>query len=278
MLRAFFVCSDPSVVDFCSGLGKIDQDPAGCFANLAKRITNKGMPILSSIIGGIGALGSAIYGGIKSSQANKRAQQLIQQQRDENRRWYNTKMSQDYTLRTDVQNAINRQRELLDEQIKRANARQVVGGGSDESAALAKEAANKSVADATAYIAAAGANYKDQVEQQYRQQDAALNQQQVQGEQQQAAQTAAAASQAVNAGLNLVGQGLGEANIGSPRNSGVGDAIKAQQQAAFNNSRNQPTLTAEQLAQSQQTIPAPKPLLTDEEIAAKRNGINKTNS
>lgn len=236
------------------------------------------MPILSSIIGGIGALGSAIYGGIKSSQANKRAQQLIQQQRDENRRWYNTKMSQDYTLRTDVQNAINRQRELLDEQIKRANARQVVGGGSDESAALAKEAANKSVADATAYIAAAGANYKDQVEQQYRQQDAALNQQQVQGEQQQAAQTAAAASQAVNAGLNLVGQGLGEANIGSPRNSGVGDAIKAQQQAAFNNSRNQPTLTAEQLAQSQQTIPAPKPLLTDEEIAAKRNGINKTNS
>lgn len=237
--------------------------------------------LVSSIIGAAGALGSAIYGGIKSSQANKRAQQLIQQQRDDNRRWYNTKMSQDYTLRTDVQNAINRQRELLDEQIKRANARQVVGGGSEESAALAKEAANKSVADATADIAAAGANYKDQVEQQYRAQDAALNQQQVQGYQQQAAQTAAAASQAVNAGINLVGQGLGEVNIGNTDNAdraAAGDAIRAQQSRALADAAAQPINTTGTLAQSQQTIPAPKPLLTDEEMAAKRNGITKTNS
>lgn len=232
------------------------------------------MPILSSIIGGIGALGSAIYGGIKSSQANKRAQQLIQQQRDENRRWYNTKMNQDYTLRTDVQNAINRQRELLDEQIKRANARQVVGGGSEESAALAKEAANKSVADATADIAAAGANYKDQVEQQYRQQDAALNKQQVQGEQQQAAQSAAAASQAVNAGLNLVGQGLSDSAPGLSKqqiadSKAVGEAIKARQQAVANaDMAANPANSQNQFVQ----------FLTDEEMAAKRNGIIKTNS
>lgn len=166
------------------------------------------MPILSSIIGGIGALGSAIYGAVASSKANNRARQLIQQQRDDNKRWYETKMNQDYTLRTDVQNAINRQRELLDEQYKRAKATNVVSGGSEESVALQKEAANKSLADTTADIAAAGANYKDSVEQQYRAQDAALNQQQVQSYQQQAAQTAAAASQAVNAGLGLVGQGL----------------------------------------------------------------------
>jgi hypothetical protein len=164
--------------------------------------------LLSSIIGGVGALGSAIYGAVKSSQNAKRARQLIQNQRDENQRWYNTKMNEDYTLRTDVQNAINRQRELLDEQIKRANARSVVGGASEEQAALAKEAANKSVAQATADIAAEGANYKDRVEQQYRANDAALNQQQAQTYQQQAAQVAQAAGQAVNAGLNLVGQGI----------------------------------------------------------------------
>lgn len=166
------------------------------------------MPILSSILGGVGALGSAIYGAVASSKANNRARQLIQQQRDDNKRWYDTKMNQDYTLRTDVQNAINRQRELLDEQYKRARATNVVSGGSEESVALQKEAANKALADTTADIAAAGANYKDQVEQQYRAQDAALNQQQAQSYQQQAAQTAAAASQAVNAGLGLVGQGL----------------------------------------------------------------------
>jgi len=164
--------------------------------------------LVSSIIAGVGALGSAIYGAVKSSKEAQKARQLLQNQRDENRRWYNTKMNEDYTLRTDVQNAINKQRELLDEQIKRANARSVVGGASEEQAALAKEAANKSVAQATADIAAEGANYKDRVEQQYRANDAALNQQQAQTHQQQAAQASQAASQAVNAGVNLVGQGI----------------------------------------------------------------------
>lgn len=159
-----------------------------------------------SIAGGVAALGSSIIGAISSSANARKARQLIQNQRDENQRWYNTKMNEDYTQRTDVQNAINKQRELLDEQIKRANARSVVGGASEESVAIAKEQANKSVAEATADIAAAGADYKDRVEQQYRATDAALNQQQAQTYQQQAAQSAQAASQAVNAGINLIGQ------------------------------------------------------------------------
>lgn len=164
--------------------------------------------LVSSILGGIGALGSAIYGAVASSKANNQARKLIAQQRADNKRWYDTKMNQDYTLRTDVQNAINKQRELLDEQYKRAKATNVVSGGSDGSVALQKEMANKSLADTTADIAAAGANYKDNVEQQYRAQDAALNQQQAQSYQQQAAQTAQAASQGVNAGLGLVGTGI----------------------------------------------------------------------
>ena len=164
--------------------------------------------LASTIIGGAAALGSAIYGAVKSSKANNQARNLIQKQRDDNRRWYNTQMNKDYTLRADVQNAINRQRELLAEQYKRAKATNVVAGGSDESVALQKEAANKSLAAATADIAAAGANYKDNVEQQYRTQDNALNQQQAQSYQQQAAQTAQAASQAVNAGVGLIGTGI----------------------------------------------------------------------
>lgn len=162
--------------------------------------------LLSTIAGGIGTIGSAIYGAIKAGHANRRAQALIKQQRDDNRRWYNKKMNEDYTNRADVQRAITKQRELLDEQMKRVNAQRAVGGASDESVALAKDAANKSVAEATADIAAAGAQYKDQAEQQYRQQDAALNQQQAQQAQQHAANIAQAAGQAVNAGLGLIGQ------------------------------------------------------------------------
>lgn len=164
--------------------------------------------MLSAILGGVAALGSAIYGGIKSAQANNNARRLIEQQRDDNRGWYNLRMSQDYTQRADVQAAIKRQRELLNEQYQRAKATNVVAGGTDEALALQQQAANKSVSDTMTDIAAQAANYKDNVERQYRAQDAALNQQEVQNYQQQAAQTAQAASQGVNAGLGVLGNGL----------------------------------------------------------------------
>ena len=189
--------------------------------------------MLATIAGAAAALGGAIIGGIKSAKANNQARRLLQQQRDENRRWYDTKMNQDYTQRADVQNAITKQRELLDEQLKRANARSVVGGASPESAALEKEAANKSVADATADIAAAGANYKDQVEQQYRSNDAALNQQQIQNYQTQAAQTAQAASQVVNAGMGLIGADS-SLNAGGAANAGQEYLDNAAQKTKLN--------------------------------------------
>lgn len=164
--------------------------------------------MIGSIIGGVTALGSAIFGGISSAANNNRARQLIQQQRDDNKKWYETQMSRDYTQRADVQAAISKQRELLNEQYKNARATNAVSGGTDESLALQKQAANASLAQTASTIAASGAAHKDSVEQQYRSQDAALNQQQAQSYQQQAAQTAQAAGQAVNAGLNMVGQDI----------------------------------------------------------------------
>lgn len=161
--------------------------------------------MVTAAIGAGLSLASAIYGGIKSSQANNRARRLIQQQRDDNRRWYDTRMAEDYTMRTDAQAAINRQRELLNEQYDRARRTGVVSGATDEAMAMQKEAANKAVSDTTTEIASQASAYKDNVERQFRAQDAALNQQQVQNNQQQAAQTAQAASQAVNAGINLAG-------------------------------------------------------------------------
>ena len=156
-------------------------------------------------ISGAAALGSAIYGAIASSQANNKARKLIQQQRDDSKRWYETRMSQDYTMRPDVQAAFKRQREILDEQYKRAQASKVVAGGTEESVATQKEAAARSLAQTTTDVAAQAAQYKDNVEHQYRAQDAALNQQQAQNYQQQAQAAAAAAGQAVNAGVGLLG-------------------------------------------------------------------------
>ena len=164
--------------------------------------------MVTAAIGAGLALGSAIYGGITSAVANNKARKLIQQQRDANKRWYDTKMAQDYTMRTDAQAAINRQRELLNEQYNKARKSGVVSGATDEAIALQKEAANKSVSDIMTDIASNASAYKDNVEARYKAEDAALNQQQVQNHQQQAAQTAQAASQAVNAGVSLLGNSL----------------------------------------------------------------------
>ena len=185
------------------------------FVNSCRYIKNaRIMGLIGSAIqagvGGTLALGSAIYGAVASSKANKEARKLIQQQRDDNRAWYDTKMAQDYTQRADVQAAIKKQRELLNEQYSRARRTNVVAGGTDESLALQQQAANNSLSQTMTDIAANAANYKDNVENQYRAQDAALNQQQVQTYQQQAAQAAQAASQAVNAGVNMMGQGLSQ--------------------------------------------------------------------
>lgn len=163
--------------------------------------------MVGAILGGVAALGSAIYSGVSSAVANNKARELIQKQRNENEAWYGTKMKQDYTARTDVQRAIQKQRELLQEQYDRARATNVVAGGTDAALAAQQKAASQSLSSTMGDLAAGAASYKDNIERQYRAQDAALNQQQAQS-QQQAAQAAQAGSQAVNAGINLMGNDI----------------------------------------------------------------------
>ena len=211
------------------------------------------------------ALGNAIYGGIKSSQANNKARKLLQQQREDNKKWYDTEMAKDYTLRTDTQAAINRQRELLEEQYKQARARQAVSGGSDESVALAKEAANRSLSDTMTDIAANASARKDAVEQQYLAQDAALNQQQAQSYQQQAAQIAQAAGQAVNAGISLTGQYAAEPQISKPALYSTSEALALNKMQENQDAR---------LQKSLETLTKPK-LQTAPDVTFDINGRKK---
>ena len=160
--------------------------------------------MVGQILGAAAQIGSSIYGAIESSQANKRAQQMIQNQRSENRKWYEQKMAEDYMQRSDVQNVLRKQRELLNEQYQRARATNIVAGGTDESLALQQQAANDSMGDTMANIAANAASYKEGVENQYRAQDAALNQQQIGIEQANAQAIAQAAGQMGSAVGGLV--------------------------------------------------------------------------
>lgn len=176
--------------------------------------------MLATIADGALALGSSIYGAIASSEKNKKAQQLIQQQRDDNRAWHNTRMSEDYTQRSDAQAVINKQKALLQQQYNNARAANIVAGGTDESLVMQTQAANNSLAQTMSDIASEASAHKDNIEKQYRAQDAALNQQQAQIAADQAKATAQAASQATNAGLNLMGAGM-------LNNNGISNAAEA---------------------------------------------------
>ena len=151
--------------------------------------------MVGAIIGGALQAGSAIYGAIKSSQASKKAMQLLQNQRDENKKWYEQRMAEDYTQRADVQNVLRKQKDMLAEQYQRARATNAVAGGSDEALILQQREANETLGETTANIAAQSEAYKEGIENQYRQREAELAQQEIGNYQNQAQAISAAAGQ-----------------------------------------------------------------------------------
>lgn len=197
--------------------------------------------MIGAIIGAAAQVGSSIYGAVKSSQANKRAQQMIQNQRDENKKWYDQRMAEDYMQRSDVQNVLRKQRELLQEQYQRARATNIVAGGTDESLALQQQAANEAMGNTMADIAANAANYKDSVENQYRAQDAALNQQQM-GVQQAKAQSIAQAAGQMGSAVSGLMSGLGKSSSSAASDIADTNAKIAEFDKKFSPTLQAPTL------------------------------------
>lgn len=161
--------------------------------------------MIGAIVGGALGLGSAVVGAIGSAKQNRKARRLIQQQRAENQAWYKRKMAEDFTQRADSQAILNKQREMLSEQYQTAAKTNKIAGGTPEAEAIQKSMANRSLSNTMTNLASASAQHKDAVEQQYRSQDNAINQQQAQNYQQQAQNISQAASQVGNAGTSLLG-------------------------------------------------------------------------
>lgn len=122
--------------------------------------------MVGSIIGGVGKIGSAIFGAAASAKANNKARQLLAQTHKDTQNWYDRKLNEDYMSRTDVKAALTSQRELLDQQYKNARATNAVMGGSDEALAMMQRNANDTLADTTRSIASSAAAYKDSLENQ----------------------------------------------------------------------------------------------------------------
>lgn len=133
--------------------------------------------MIGSIIGGAIGLGSSIYGGVKASQAYKQANQKLKGQREENQNWYDRRYNEDSTQRADAQRLLTHAQEQYRNRSKQAESAQAVMGGTDESVAASKAANAQALAETTSRIAVTGDARKDNIEAQYRTQDANITDQ-----------------------------------------------------------------------------------------------------
>lgn len=152
-----------------------------------------------------GSLASSVFGGSKASKAMEEANRLLAQQKRENQAWYDRRYNEDYTQTAEAQNMIRMAKEQAEKQYRRAEGAAAVAGGTDEAVAQAKEAGNELVGDTIANVAAQGTARKDAIEGQFRQQDAALTQQQIANQQTKAQGISQAAGQASNAFGSVAG-------------------------------------------------------------------------
>lgn len=123
---------------------------------------------------GLSAVGG-IFGGISASKAMKKVRNNIQERQQTNEAWYNRRYNEDATQRADAQRILTRTEDAIRDRNRQTAATQAVMGGTEESVAAAKAAGNQVLADATAQIAANAEARKDQIEQNFQQRDAQLN-------------------------------------------------------------------------------------------------------
>lgn len=130
--------------------------------------------MLGAAIGaGISAIGG-IFGGLSASKAMRNVKNNLNQQRAENRNWFDRRYNEDATQRADAVAAVTQMQEAIRQRNRAAEGAQAVAGATEEAAAATKEANAQAQADAVSRIASNAANRKDSFESQYISKDEAL--------------------------------------------------------------------------------------------------------
>ena len=182
------------------------------------------------------SIASAVYGGVQSSKANKKAQQQVDAERAANQAERRRRMNEDYIDTAAGQNLIRMARDEANKIWKREQGAAAVNGSTESAKQMAKDAGNQMMGNAIANIAANDTTRKDSIDASYRAQDRALAQQQIGLQQQAAAIKAQAASQISSSLMNAAGQYLGASmGAGSPGGGGVTATEKAINDMGGNN-------------------------------------------
>ena len=167
--------------------------PAGC-------PTKKEIPIAIPLVLAAASVASSIYGGAKSSQANRQAQARLDAERTATEAERRRKKYESWTSTASGQNTMRMLRDMADREFKRNRGAAAVGGATDAAVAQEKEAQNLKQAEVIAQAVASHEDKKDQVDATYRQQLQAITQQQIAAEQAKGQAIAQAAS-GVSSGL-----------------------------------------------------------------------------
>jgi len=157
--------------------------------------------MIGSLIGaGVGAA-TSIFGGISAAKAARKANRMLEQQKKDNQAWYDRRYNEDATQRADAQAILTQTMDNIRQRNRAAAGAAAVMGGTEESVAATKAANAGAMADAATQIAVAGANRKDNIENQYLATKNNINQQQVANQQQKAGNIAAATGSAAQAAM-----------------------------------------------------------------------------
>lgn len=163
--------------------------------------------IISGAAGAAVKIGGAIAGGRAASRAAKRAKRIVEEQKKENQQWFDRRYNEDATQRADAQRILTMTQDSIRNRNRQAAATAAVMGGTNESVAAEKAANNQALSDTMSQIVASAADRKDQIEGQFRQRNADLNQQLIEIEQQRAQGIAQATQGVQEMGTNAMNIG-----------------------------------------------------------------------
>lgn len=188
-------------------------------------------------IAGISAamsLGTSLWGASKSAKAAEEAAEEARRQKARDDAWYERRYNEDYLDTAAGRNLIRQARDYANENWKKARGQAAVGGATDASVALAKEAGNKMVANTIGNIAAADTARKEGIDRMHRQDEKSYSQTMQNINNQRAQNISNAASAASNAIMQVgsaaalsAGSGTSNAPASTPTSnaSGVENAV-----------------------------------------------------
>ncbi len=106
---------------------------------------------------------SSIIGGAASAKAAKKAKKEQQYRTNAEKAWYDKQYNTDYLDTKAGQNLMRRAQEVQDDYVKKAEGSAAVGGSTSSATAQAKEAANRTMGNTIANIAASDTSRKQSV-------------------------------------------------------------------------------------------------------------------